>query len=822
MKNIITLFFIIIFPLIAHSNEENDCIEAMSGTNFTEITQNSRYTTSDKAGVKDYCHNKFPSWGERILLERKSTDPFNASYKVRRSYCWFRDCIFHSCGCLKWGDNYSADFDASDIKSPNDAAGAKILRSSLGLWGAHVCLKRFAPGQDYLQQGKNTSNKNSICGYVVLPLPLWGTSAAQACQSPLFNWNYALIGCVEEPLKPGPPTFNTVIPHSITPYVDPKIKLHDYTDDKGKIINGYISMGSKFDQPLIQISNGSTKGGTLLLRYKFPGDTYMYDQIPAKGFFESDPNKLVYESIVLKDSPDKVCICLGEDCREGITIGCVDRPTPKDSNLKIVADLASGHANNPAVYPRFAFTDDKNNIIYYDTSNRKVIFNSNGIPFVADSSGYATTTAATGKLNYRYLRELTDSSPISDFYALQADGKEVGYTKNSYVSYGLEFNAMVASINATTKQPNYIALNVPLPGSSGSFLRIAGDPLSVTDPQYYLPAGSRERLLCNCPKGTDPNRCPLPPETSYNYDPNMPIQYNEPDASRLYCPGRVIEPSQVENNNKICLQIASFWKDVVNDKSSNLCVTLPSNCQQQLEPHKSYGMSSWPTVAPGTVVQGNCSAEAGLEQSKFYQWQPPQALSAQDYGCSATDGKCSDYADNYLPQFAKATATLETLQNLANTLNRNLNDDEINVINNTLNSYSKYHILKFIQKPVERSCKIVFGQERGLVQNPCKFVNSCGDIASPTKSSGYAIWSKIGGLNQVQTKQVNELSQGKVVNFKLSATGKCAAGFKNANNLPPQRSCYIKYARNGVDNSTPKRVVEQWDEVENPCVKATN
>ena len=807
IKKVLLLILLLITALQCAADETDDCKDTLSGNNFTSVGDN-RYITFDDAGIKGVCKNKFPSWGERMKIERSSTNAFDTTYFVKRNYCWFRDYLFHSGGCTSWGDGYSITFSSGDVKSANDASGSKTLRSSIGFWGHHICLKRFVHNEDLLQGGKNTQGRNLICGYVVNP------GFGNECQDPMFgeSWNSALIGCVEEPLKPSPPTYNVTFPASITPYIDPNIKLHDYTNGSQGVVKSYIAMGSTFDQPLIQLNNGSTVEGTLLLRYRFPGDTKKIDDIPQFGYFKSDENQLVYQAIITDDDPSKVCVCAAKDCDAQITIGCVDRPTPKDSNLKIISVIDSDNPANPTIYPRFVEVDGNGKAVYYDSDGHKVQKQSEGVFYKVDSEGNITNQPANGEIQYSGLNVLLDpKSPKSiGEYIIKKENSDklTVYEKESLRSYGLEFSAFMPNVDSNGK-PVFIPIDTATTRQqtdSCGAIKIADDLTSDAKPRFYIPTGSRDRTGCSCPIGVAKEKCTIQPETKCF---NGTTQFNEPDAIKLYCPGSIINSSQVKNNNQICLQLDSPWQ-IMDYDYDEPCITIPTDCEARPEGLIAYGLAAWSKVAPGPSVPSTCNPAAGFEMLKTYSWSPSSPVSASAFGCKATDNDCNNsYKQDYLPKFAMANSILQQLQALANGLNRNLNDDEIDKINKSIgDQFKKYHVLAPpIQQTPKRSCN-----ERtkyGLVENPCVFINSCSEITVATESSGYATWKSF----KLNSDKLNQTTQPNVdvVEFAESISGICAEGYKQNDKSAPYRKCFMKY-QNG------KKVVEQWQDVINPCI----
>jgi hypothetical protein len=793
---------------------DDDCYDYMAGSR--KIGANDRYISFDSAGIKEACRNKFKTWGERFTLKRDTSGP-DTTYTVTRSYCWARN-VFRESSCSwptgpAWGDNYSAIFLPTDVRSPDDGDGRRILRSGgyqivpkknpstgkpivnragegevevigSGALGDHVCLKRFPPKSDMLPSGKNSRSKNMVCAYLVYAL------VKNSCTAPVGGWGNALIGCVEEPLYPGPPTYNHVMAAGIAPFTDPDIELEQY-------ISKY---NSTFSQPVIKLLNGKPAAeNELLLRYKFPGDTTVIDSLPSSGSFKSDKQKKIYRAVVDPNNPGQICACEGAGCDNKVYIGCVSRPTPRDSNLKIVAEYTTGQGNAPAVRPAFVQTTTNGDIIYYDADGSLAQINADGNAFKTDKNGQLTSTPAKLPLKYKKLPLPPEKFAIREYY-FNKDAKI--YNRDVMTVYGVAFQAIIPQMQSD-KVPAFAILDTR--SESCNALKLADNQWDETKPSYFIPAGDRDRTYCNCPPANAEN-CPVPKVVNCNG-----IEHEE-DALRIFCPGVLKTPSQVDKSNMICLQPASSW-NFSNYEYDQMCVQIPTDCGVRTEPSISSGISAWPKLTRGATALGSCDMDTGIEQQIAYNFDPPTLIERKNFDCSKVTENC-DYIYNnvYKIQFYRALKTLNSVQALANSLNRNLNENDKQIINRSLGDFSSFHTLKANQPIIpKRSCSMLKTLEVdcGLIKGPCMIQNSCGELKRPAYITGYAVWDKIRDLNTEEQNKVNRLPFAEIY---IEATGKCPAGYKEDKAGAPVRKCYSKYV-NG------ERVGGRWLEVENPCIK---
>ena len=65
---------------------QREAFETDANINKNELR---RETARDSAGTKAQCLDFFPTWGERMKLERLNSDPFETKYLISRQYCFF-------------------------------------------------------------------------------------------------------------------------------------------------------------------------------------------------------------------------------------------------------------------------------------------------------------------------------------------------------------------------------------------------------------------------------------------------------------------------------------------------------------------------------------------------------------------------------------------------------------------------------------------------------------------------------------------------------------------------------------------------------------
>lgn len=223
------------------------------------------------------------------------------------------------------------------------------------------------------------------------------------CFAPQVNWSSAFIGCVDAPITPGPPILNATLPIVIKAVVDSKIAYPNPTQpstagekatpemnaDQGKSpqellqtrTQNSLKMGGTFDQPILQIVTGAstedlfpaTLSGDdtqiynkLKLRYKFPNDTEVIDNLSSCGSINTDYLNSRFCLYYDQGTPDKICACVQNnsiysDCYDPACtntdrttcpltsqmVGCAVRPSPNQSSIQY--NITQGTVQLPQV-----------------------------------------------------------------------------------------------------------------------------------------------------------------------------------------------------------------------------------------------------------------------------------------------------------------------------------------------------------------------------------------------------------------------------------------------------------------------------------------
>jgi hypothetical protein len=773
-------FFFACNNVFAATDEQDDC-NYFVGPNMVadpDHDSDNWYYKNDSVGRKAVCRDSYPTSNQLLSLKRNGTDPFSTTYRVRLGYCWIRT-LDGGCANSDWSTD-GATFESTDVKTSTDDAGKRVLRAAGTV--AHVCLKRYAPGDTMLHtEGGSTTSTSThpkVCGYVVDSL------VGNACTSPLLSWDSSWFGCVEDSLMPRPVTYNPVIPSEITPIVDTKTKLLDYVDDKGIERPGYITLGSKFDQPLIKLINSYSglPANTLMLRYKFPGDpdVRQLNDYPTAGQFNNTGN--FYQAVVSTDNPSQVCACMqGSGCDNGVYIGCVDRPTPYQSDLAILAVSPSLMPNpdgslTPTVSPEFALTDSSHQIIYYDASNRPAYLNTTtNEAFLRNPTTLAITSIpATLPLTYKKLGLPSAPMNLREYYVQDVGGVNT-YAKDVGTVYGVSFDAIIPQLDASGN-PTYEYLNTPPRVDQCNVVTPppAGYDTSTT-PQYYKPGGTRSRTYCTCPSATvcpapgapgclDPNVCPPTPDT---------CPQSTQDALKTFCPG-IFTHGEVSTADKICLRSQTSSWNFVNSSTDKLCDKIKAGCVSA-SLSKGSGYMEWPELQGGTTMTGSCDLGLGFEsgytvtpvpydKDYFYAYFGCPPAPAGDTAPFPTKAPttCSEVYSTYLSNFNSMLAAFpdQSERNLSNGevvyyINRYINP--VNTAGH-LDSGSPYYYGTWYgaATPPTRSCTLGIAK----VTNTCKKTYGCLAIPQPYQAFGYGTFPNS-----------NTVSSSTLV------TGSCPAGY---------------------------------------------
>lgn len=247
-------------------------------------------------------------------------DPFNMKYKVYMSAC-YAPWIFASDNCLydfPGGDSHT--FDGGKAIPTYSSKDKLACNTSVNSWSS-VCVYRVNVNGDKPSNfyGKAYSNVNAnafICGFAV-PSGFTGIFSSGDLRP---------VGCVPEPLLPGPPVLNKIILGSTVPYV---------VQPKGDIVSWFQSLGSTFSKPAIQLMR-DTDNQSLTLNYDFnltpTGQKCAY--FPGEATF--------YCPWVNLGQPDQVCaykannylgVPIQSDPPDSLNLlGCIDRPGIEQSS----------------------------------------------------------------------------------------------------------------------------------------------------------------------------------------------------------------------------------------------------------------------------------------------------------------------------------------------------------------------------------------------------------------------------------------------------------------------------------------------------------
>lgn len=774
----------------------------------------------DSQGVKGVCRDFFPTFGEREKLERSNTDPFEARYVVTRQYCWAR-FIFDSelrCGAPRmvgffqfswdspaytlWGDTKTGSV---GIESTKDCSSDKNDINIYGIFNkARVC--SFGPGAEYAHGGKNNTNRTKVCAYYVSS---FGGIIGRV------SFANALIGCIDAPLMPGPPTFNSVLSPSSEPYVDTSIN-----------IKKLIALGSSFEQPVIRMmtTKNSTEAGekisdNILIKYKFDGDTSDggIPNIPQCASFP-DLSTIKYCAKVAPDRPGEVCACVEPECKDNIFLGCVPRPTPAQSNVAIVPEyiVDTDDLENPypAINLIFARARDGTPIMR-DQDNSEVYQGKDGIFYKLDSNGTQTQNQAAPYPNpkqpfkYDRLPLSKEDSPIiiREYYKKQftqqdPDGSSVTnelLSRDEKGLYGMQFNSIIPKFDDSGEIEKIKVLTAQMrsqEGGDGCTACTTESPGSDY-PEHIVPSGIRDVSLCcspSIPLKDQLNKCIVPNySTQTCIDKSGTQPERDTNAERAVCPG-IYVGAECDTVDKICLVNQSDQWDEAMPKP--LCVLIPQKCDAINSPTESSGYTTWAEADKGQVQTGACDAEYGVVEQMEIDFK------IKDGTLSSTE------AIKAQEEFVKFRDAYESAKGKAKLENRNVQPGELpqtqylTITQNTL-------------KP-QRTCKgSIFSQ----VTNPCVYTNGCPSITKPAPITGNTTWAdSSSAYKQNKGKYTQDQGSGIGTN-QTSVTSTCKEPYpEKLSTSDPTRICTTRY-QSDVGSGT--LINQFWSKADNICKKKT-
>ena len=816
-----------------------------------------RDTSIDEAGVKGQCRDFYPTWGERMKLERLNADPFETQYKMTRQHCWARWVLdsYHRCGgprinkwCLFipcgfswdppaytcWGDTKIKIAD-SNFKSDDEFR----LFGSFNI----VVLKRIKPQEIFPGDLKNTSKRTKICAY-------FKTNFIGS----LFTSSKNLIGCVDEPFKPVPPTFNVIMPPTAEPYIDPKLN-----------IKTLIANGSRFDQPLavIKFDDPDTlMSSQLFLRYKFPGDNFIYSSTnvananaPVCGKFKNYP--ITYCAKVPKSSPSQVCVCEKADCDNEIFIGCLPRPTPKNSNIAIMGSYTTVTNllgdQQPAINLFFAYTDNSNNPIIIDNDGDEVYQkNSDNKYYKKDKTGYNTDNPAKDPLQYKKLPLPSEPVIIKEYTKELIHNENTGnksyvITRGSGSAYGITFSAIIPKMDSTGK-PKKINVRTPQMrwGIDGCVVTTQEAPGEY--PTYYVPAGKRYRDQC-CPSSiTDVSiqmqKCTLPPYQSKCFgsenssppwkDKNLPAPTQDKLAENAACPGSYEGPLTNTDGSlkdplhpdQICITNESDWEDAMPEP---FCQKMPLPCQEVKIPTEQSGFAVWLKTDPDSNINSGSTQNGICDITFGFDYRRDIIVTLNDDVSALPDDNINKI--NALIEFNKAKDDLTKLKAKAAAENRNIQLAEFQMANNMVitpnsNSITKNGVTITRTAPLIPIRQCVANIYSTNVQNSCVKADTCVAITSSAPINGNLTLPDSSNNYKSAANSNAAIANSSNINNPLTDSsqviGTCVAPYKQkvdstGNTLYPTRKCITDYYTIGNKVFVLKQI---WDnDVQNRCEK---
>ena len=817
-----------------------------------------RDTSTDEAGVKGQCRDFYPTWGERMKLERLNTDPFETQYQITREYCWARWAFdnYHRCGgpkvtrwCLFipcgfswsppnytcWGDTKIKIVD-SNFKSNDEFK----LFGSFNI----VVLKRIKPHEMFPGNLKNTSKRTKVCAY-------FKTNFVGS----LFTSSKNLIGCVDEPFKLVPPTFNVIIPPTAEPYVNQKLN-----------IKTLLANGSKFDQPIavLEFDDPDTLiSSQLFLRYRFPGDNSTYNSVnvanadaPVCDKFKNYP--ITYCAKVPTSNPSQVCVCEQANCDNEIFIGCLPRPTPKDSNIAIMGSYTTvtNRLGNqqPAINLFLAYTDKNQNPIIIDSDGDEVYQKRADSKkyYKKDKIGYSTDNLAKEPLQYKKLPLPSTPVIIKEYTKELIQNENTGtqsyaVTRGSGSAYGITFNAIIPEMD-TLGKPKKINVRTPQMRWNIDGCVVATQEAPGEYPSHYVPTGKRFRDNCCHISTTDVNvqmqKCILPPYQprcfgSENSSPpwkdkGLPAPMRDKLAENAVCPGSYEGPlinidgslKDPLHPDQICITNESDWEDAMPEP---YCQKMPLPCQEVKIPTEQSGYAVWLKTDPnsnidsGTKQNGKCDIAFGFDYRRDI------IVTLNDDVIALPDDNTDKI--NALIELSKAKSDLTKLKAKAAAENRNIQLAEFRMADNMViapnsSSITKNGVTITRTAPIIPTRQCVANIYSTNVINPCVKADTCVAITSSAPVNGNLILPDSAHNYKSAANSNAAVANSSSINNPLTdfsqIVGTCVAPYKQQIDstgkvLTPIRKCITDYYTAGNKIFVLKQVWE--DDVQNRCEK---
>lgn len=774
----------LLLPHLCADSHDLTCKQWLSGeVRFNENLN--RYVSSDKMGTKGICRDFAPTWGERIKLERTNEDPFATTYRITRDYCVSRN-IFTKweanqktgemyCGqcrtklfqCVpggwdppeytSWVNPYVATFEYNAVPA-NGSGMSKPHPFKLGSdTFRYGCLEKVVPGDKFkFDNSVNNSGVAKICGYVF---------PTETCEPSLF-WpiDVAFVGCVDEPLKPGPLPYNDVLVDEVLPYVD-----------ETKDINYYLKLGSTFDQPVIQVNIGAS---VLNLRYRFPGDDRNIDAAtPCISSLYGN-----FCATVSENNPDKVCACYKGNCEKGIFLGCAPRPNLEQSGLKVHVEATTDTDLFGNVFPaakvRIAYQAVDGDTIYVDNQGADA-YKAKDKYFLI-KNGVKTNQEAKPPVKVKVLPLSRSPLIIKEYYKLMNSDGDYTLAKGTGTVYGVKFGTIIPEMKGD--QPQRIKVGTPeemLSTTSCYYFAKLPDN-SNNGSYYYVPAGNRDRTKCtDCPKDRLEICLIKPPRKCQNSDAFF---QNDEEAVRAYCPGIYEGSKDPSKPDFICAINNTNFNFITQNK--DLCVPLSGRCEAQSIPNMASGYAKFDKdIEVGQKEQGTCDPSLGFENSIEYKPEYVDTSSIQDQVKAKEMIELND----------KFEADLKMLQKHFDKMNMNIPKDAIEAL---VAKYKDKIPVKAIEVNPERTCNS--GNNVGTVKGRCKVRRGCNAIGA-SQLSGFATYPAASGASE------------------LGVAGECITGYKTVANKPSIQCKFSQPIKIGDNYTYPS--INYWDfsTLKNPC-----
>jgi len=665
-------------------------------------------------------------------------DPFSPSFIINRQLAvWHCVGFLEDCGTYydwDWLNSY-ATFGPGDWNSGTDA-GPHAANSGTPI----TCLQRVAPGQSCLEGGTNNDIWSKVCGYVVNSAYGNCTASSNAWG---FGWSNASFGCVHEPLKPGPPPFNKVYLGENSPSV---VALS---------MDEMINRGSTFGYPAIIITSGQTAslnqqnltitgtptGTELTLTYDFNATAQTCQSFPA-----ADKMPGTFCADVSDDNPSQVCFCKQGNCSldaQPYIMGCVDRPTPKQSNLKMVAFYARASDGSPSVTVRY-LSSNPNGDLCLGSSSSPTSFCDQGAQTIirhTPDPNYNAPTIPTPFLDPTYKHTYSQNiKAYTQAQMLTLGGlpyNSIGYFREYYYdstkpqfpfskegitvssvssalgnlfrkAYRLSFEPVIPAVtnpivvikNPINDQlPPQTTCTIPKLMQSNTYL--TSDLFNTVVP-YKRYSLERDRHLTQDSAGTVTDPCNQMYGNYYGSICNpraLPEANDVVDSytvNRAFCPGVFVN---TDIQHQICFTpVSNSWAALTSELATNyhdLCVPIPivpnktdptpaQGCPSE-KPAASNYYVAWPVMGYGATLAGTCDTNSDLENRSTYSVTP---MMTQTNYCNALCGTNSGCLQTcattnytaYVNKFNTANNALTARAELALGQSRNLFTIEVQLI----------------------------------------------------------------------------------------------------------------------------------------------